>query len=168
MAPEQKPLLERMRLSGERYSPFGPKPQNLPFDDIVSRVADFMKRQEKLHIALIFGNEVGEELEDKNDERFDPIALFDTYSDQLDHIIMYVEHDLEFNEQELLSRKDSSLYAYNTLLFGAAIRLASRKAISRELRAFLVDHLIAPQTPKQPKKRGRPKTTNDDKYFRRL
>ena len=168
MEPKQNPLMEKMHSFNERYSLLYPKPQNLPFDEIVTRVADFMKSNEGLRVAYRFGNEVGESLEDENDARFDPIALYDADPDQLDHIIMFVEHDMIWNEQELLSRKNSSLYAYNTLVFGAAIRLSREEELSRELRAFLVDHLITPNPPKKAKKPGRPKLSTDDKLFRIL
>lgn len=168
MDPKQNPLMKKMHYISERYTMSHPKPQNVPFDEIVTLVADFMKSAEEQRIAFSFGNEVGEHLEDKNDARFDPIALYDACPDQLDNIIMFVDHDMEFNEQELLSRQDKSLYAYNTLVFGAAIRLERKEALSKGLRAFLVDHLIASNPPKEAGtgKRERPKNKNDKKLFR--
>jgi len=166
MDPKQNPLMKKMHYISERYTMSHPKPQNLPFDEIVTRVADFMKSAEEQRIAFSFGNEVGEHLEDKNDARFDPIALYDACPDQLDKITMFVDHDMELNEQELLSRKDKSLYAYNTLVFGAAIRLEREETLSKGLRAFLVDHLIAPNPPGKKRKPGKPKNTNDKKRFR--
>lgn len=160
-------LLARMNHVRERFSVLGPKPQNLPYDDIVARVADFILSQDKMRIAYAFGNEVGEDLEDKNDARFDPIALYQAYPDRIDTIVMYVETEMQSSENDLLKRKDSSLFAYNTLVFGSALRLARSEAVSPELLDFLLEHLIEPKPPSESKRRGRPKATNDELMFKR-
>lgn len=66
--------LDRIKLHGERFTIICPKPQDLPYEEIVTRIADFMLSQEKLQAAYAYGNEVSEDLEDENDRRFDPIA----------------------------------------------------------------------------------------------
>ena len=160
-------LLARMNYVRERFSVLGTKPQNLPYDDIVERVADFILSQDKLRIAYAFGNEVGEDLEDENDARFDPIAFYQARPDQIAEIVMYVEAEMQSSEEDLLKRKDSSLFAYNTLVFGSALRLANSEAVSPELLDFLIEHLIEPKPPSESKRRARPKNTNDELRFKR-
>ncbi|MFT5508432.1 MAG: hypothetical protein ACI89J_001507 [Hyphomicrobiaceae bacterium] len=160
-------LLARMNHVRERFSILGPKPQNLPYDDIVARVADFMLSQDEMRIAYAFGNEVGEDLEDENDARFDPIALYQAHPDRIDKIVMYVEAEMQSSEKDLLQGKDRSLFAYNTLVFGSALRLADSKAVSPELLDFLIEHLIEPKPPSESKRRGRPKNTNDELRLKR-
>jgi hypothetical protein len=160
-------LLARMNHVRERFSVLGTKPQNLPYDDIVERVADFILSQDKQRIAHAFGNEVGEDLEDKNNARFDPIALYQADPDRTDEIVMYVEAEMQSSEEDLLKRKDSSLFAYNTLVFGSALRLANSEAVSPELLDFLIEHLIEPKPPSESKRRARPKNTNDELRFKR-
>lgn len=160
-------VLERMKLLGERLTLLGPKPQSLPYAEIVARVADFILSQDKLRIGYAFSNEVGEDLEDDDDARFDPIALYDAYPESFDAIAMYVDAEMKDSEHALFERKDTSLFAYNTLVFGAALRLARSETVSTPLMAFLVDHLIKPSPPHKPKGRGRPKDSNDDLIFKR-
>ena len=168
MSDKRDKLLARMNHVRERFSIIGPKPQNLPYDDIVERVADFILSQDKQRIAHAFGNEVGEDLEDENDARFDPIAFYQARPDQIDEIVMYVEAEMQSSEEDLLKRKDSSLFAYNTLVFGSALRLANSEAVSPELLDFLIEHLIEPKPPSEPKKRrGRTEATNDELRFKR-
>lgn len=158
---DENQLLNKLKLAGH-YSLLGPKPQDLTFQQIVAEVSVFLREQENYRISLSFGNEVGEDLEDENDGRFDPIALYAEFPENLDAIQMYVDSDIRNFEAELLARSDTSLYAYNTLVFGAAIRLAHSENPSPQLREFLVNHLIDPKPPKLTKKQGRPKKTNDD------
>lgn len=167
VANKRDDLIARMKHTRERFSVIGPKPQNLPYDEIVTRVADFMLSQDELRLSYAFGNEVGEALEDENDERFDPLALYQAYPDRHDDIVMYVEAEMQSSEKDLLERKDSSLFAYNTLVFGSALRLANSEAMSPELLDFLIEHLIEPNPPSEPKRRGRPKSTNDEVTFKR-
>ena len=168
MSDKRDKLLARMNHVRERFSIIGPKPQNLPYDEIVARVADFILSQDELRIAYAFSNEVDEDLEDKNNARFDPIALYQAHPDRSEEIVMYVEAEMRSSEKELLRRKDSSLFAYNTLVFGAALRLANSEAISPELLDFLIEHLIEPKPPSEPKKRrGRTEATNDELRFKR-
>ena len=167
MSDKRDKLLARMNHVRERFSVLGTKPQNLPYDDIVERVADFILSQDKLRIAYAFGNEVGEGLEDQNDARFDPIALYQANPDRTDEIVMYVEAEMQSSEEDLLKRKDSSLFAYNTLVFGSALRLANSEAVSPELLDFLIEHLIEPKPPSESKRRARPKNTNDELRFKR-
>lgn len=159
------PLLNRLKLAG-KYSIVGEKPEDLPFEDIVAEVSVFLRAQENFRIAYSFGNEVGEDFDDDNDARFDPIALYAEFPQQLDTIHMYVDYDIRNSEAELLARCDTSLYAYNTLVFGAAIRLANSKNLSPQLREFLVNHLIDPKPPKVTKQQGRPKKTKDEDLFK--
>lgn len=167
MTDERDNALDRMKHLGERLTILGPKPQNLPYEEIVIRVADFMLSQNKLRIDYAFSNEVGEDLEDVDDARFDPIALYDAHPESFDAIAMYVDTEMKDSEHALLERKDTSLFAYNTLVFGAALRLARSETVSKPLMAFLVDHLIKPSPPHKPKGRGRPKDSNDDLIFKR-
>ena len=160
-------LLARMMHVRERYSVLGPKPQNLTYDEIVTRVADFILSQDKLRIAYAFGNEVGEDLEDENDARFDPIALYQARPDQLDEIVMYVEAQMQWSEKDLLKRKESSLFAYNTLVFGSALRLANTEAVSPELLDFLLNTSSNQSLLLNRNVEVDPKTTNDELVFKR-
>lgn len=160
-------LIARIKDNRERFSVIGPKPQNLSYDEIVTRVADFMLSRDKLRISYAIGNEVGEALEDENDACFDPIALYQANPDRHDEIVMYVEAEMKSSEQDLLKRKDSSLFAYNTLVFGSALRLANSEALLPELLDFLIEHLIESKPPTESKRRGRPKDSNDDVRFKR-
>ncbi len=160
-------LLDRMKLLGERLTILGPKPQNLPYEEIVARIAVFMLSQEKLRTDYAFSNEVGEDLEDDDDARFDPIALYAAHPESFDAIAMFVDAEMSEHEEELLSCKDASLFAYNTRVFGAALRLARSEKISPILMGFLVEHLIKPNPPQKLKGRGRPKDTTDDLTFKR-
>jgi hypothetical protein len=167
MTPDKASIIDRMKHHQERFGVLGPKLQNLPYLEIVARIADFMVSQDKLRIAYAFGNQVGEDLEDDDDAHFDPIALYAAYPDSLDAITMFVDAEMLKSEHDLLQRKDTSLYAYNTLVFGVALRLARSETVSSELRKFLVEHLIKPNPPNKSKGRGRPKDTNDDLTFKR-
>lgn len=164
---ERDNVFDRMKRLGERLTILGPKPRNLPYEEIVARVADFILSQDKLRIAYAYGSEVGENLEDEDDARFDPITLYAAHPDSFDAIAMYVDAEMQEAMPELLERKESSLFAYNTLVFGAALRLAKSETISPALMGFLVEHLIKPNPPHKPKGRGRPKDTNDDLTFKR-
>lgn len=166
MTTDGEKLLERMNFVGERLSALDPKPKNLPHQELVQRVADFMLSLGRLQVTYAFANEVGEELEDRNDVRFDPIAFFAAAPECLDDISMFVEFELQTSEMELLARKDKSIFAYNTLVFGAALRLARKELLSTDLMSFLIDHLINPSPPKVPKKRSKPKRTNDNLAFK--
>ena len=126
-----------------------------------------MLSQEKLRTDYAFSNEVGEDLEDDDDARFDPIALYAAHPESFDAIAMFVDAEMSEHEEELLSCKDASLFAYNTLVFGAALRLARSEKISPILMGFLVEHLIKPNPPQKLKGRGRPKDTTDDLTFKR-
>lgn len=162
MTPDGENLLARLKLVSERFSILEEKPQNLPYLEIVERTADFMFSQHQLRVAIAFSNEVGADLEDKDDTRFDPITLLDAHPDSLDRIVMYVEAEMEASEKDLFERKDKSLFAYNTLVFAAALHLARSEPISSELMEFLVSHLLQPNPPVISKGRGRPKANNDD------
>jgi hypothetical protein len=166
VTPTYENLLDRMKLVSERFSTLEEKPQNLPYFEIVERTADFMLSQHQLRVAIAFSNEVGEDLEDKHDARFDPIALLEAYPDSLDSIVMFVEAEMKASEKDLLERKGKSLYAYNTLVFAAALHLARSESISSELMEFLVNHLLQPNPPVTSKGRGRPKGINDDLLFK--
>jgi hypothetical protein len=109
---------------------------------------------------------VGAGLEDVTDRRFDHIALYADNRDELHEIQRLVEFELSTNEAELLERKTDSVFAYNTLVFGAAIKLARGEALSQGLSEFIIDHLIAPKPPIPPKGRGRPKKTKDSDRIR--
>ena len=163
---ERENLLDRMKLLGERLI-IGRKPQNLPYAEIVARIADFMLSQERLRVAYAYGNEVGEDLEDEDDGRFDPIALYEAHPDSFDAIAMYVAAEMQEAMPELLERKATSLFAYNTLVFGAALRLARSESVPPHLMEFLVEHLVKPNPPQKLKGRGRPKDTTDDLTFKR-
>jgi len=166
VTPNGKNLMERMKLVSERFSILEEKPQNLPYLEIVERTADFMLAQDKLRVAIAFGNEVGEDLENKHDARFDPIALLEAFPDSLDNIVMFVEAEMQASEQELLKRKDKSIFAYNTLVFGATLRFARSEPMSSELMGFLVSHMNQPSPPVLSKGRGRSRSINDDLYFK--
>ncbi len=126
-----------------------------------------MLDQEGCRIDLAFGNEVGEDLEDPNDARFDPFEWYSKKPEELETIQMYVEWDLNENEDELLGRKDTSLYAYNTLMFGAAVRIRQGSNLSPALNKFFIEQQKNPQPPTQKKARGRPRKTNDDWFLKR-
>lgn len=164
MEPKWQPLMQRMKDVQERFTSAGAKQQGLPFSEIVNRLAEFMFQQHRGRIATAFGNEVGAELEDATDWRFDPIALYAKYPDELSQIQLMVEHELLDNEEELLGRKDESIFAYNTLVFGIAIKLARGEELSEGLRSFAVDHMIAPNPPKRKQGRGRPKKSSAENW----
>ncbi len=159
-------LAQRLRDRQERYSPIGPKPQGLPFKETVVRLVEYLHEARKIQLAVAFGNEVGAGLEDASDRRFDPIALYADNPDVLDDIQRLVEFELSTNEADLLDRRTDSVFAYNTLVFGAAIKLARGEALSQGLSEFIIDHLIAPKPPIPPKGRGRPKKTKDSDRIR--
>lgn len=162
MNTNESDLLNRLQKALEQPSLYGKKPQDLSFDEIVDLLVEFMLDQENQKIELRFGNQVGEELEDENDARFDPIALLAEDPDNIDKLPMYVYWDIKEHETELLDRGKTSLYAYNTLVFGAAIMIARSEPMSDRLRRFLINHLVSPFPPKLTKKRGRPKSTNEE------
>lgn len=155
MTDERGNVLDRMKHLGERLTILGPKPQNLPYEDIVIRVADFILSQDRLRIDYAFSNEIGEDLEYDDDARFDPIALYDAHPESFDAIAMYVDTEMKDSEHALLERKDTSLFAYNTLVFGAALRLARSETVSPALMGFLVEHLVKPNPPHKFQGRGR-------------
>lgn len=156
-------LLEKLKNVQERFSLVGPKPQDLTTEELVERIAAFLISQYRMLPLIAYGNQVGEEFEDESDQRYDPIEHLASCPDDLDQIAMYVKHDMEQNEAELLSRKDSSLYAYNTLAFGAAIKLARSETLSEDLLSFLIGHLIQPSQPKEQRGAGRPASNNQQR-----
>lgn len=166
MAEDPSAILSHLRLHQERSLPSGDKQQGLSFEEIVSRTADFLLEQRSYFVTMAFSNEVGADLEDVDDLRFDPVALYARDKDRLPLIQAHVENDVELNEANLFERKGESIYAYNTLVFGAAIKLARDEPLSHEWREFLVEHLIDPRPPTQRRRRGRPKMSTEEKLLR--
>ena len=164
MESKGKLLIQRIKDRQQRYSYVGPKPPGLPFNEIVDRLVEFMLEQHRNRINIAFGNEVGVELEDSTDWRFDPIASFDKYPEELPNIQFLVEYELLNNEQELLERKEESIFAYNTLVFGVAIKLARGEELSGDLRSFVVDHLLAPNPPRPKRGPGRSPKSFDENW----
>lgn len=151
----------------QRFGIAGPKPQGLPYREIVDRVAGFLLSQDGYRVAHSFGAGVLANDVDEGDRAFDPIWLYQSYPDQADTIAMYVEAELQDATKALLQESSSNLAAYNTLLFGIALRLARAEPLSEEFVEFLVNHLLQPQLPSSTKVRGRPKKFNDDDLLKK-
>ncbi len=64
-------LLDRLKHLGERLTLLDPRALNLPYEEIVERVANFILSQDKLRIDYAFSDKVGEHLKDEDDARFD-------------------------------------------------------------------------------------------------
>ena len=158
-------LKQRLEEAQERYSIAGDKPQDLSFSVIQERVQDFLINQENLKIPFAFGEGIAIGNISETDAQFDPVKEYQADPNKLDVLKMYVEHDMESREDELLKEAVSFECSYNTLLFGAALKMARKEDMSDGLREFVITHLISP--PKKPKKRGgRPKITTLDERFR--
>ena len=143
----------------------GDKPQGLSLEEIQLRVQEFMIGNEKLKMGFSFADGIGIGNTSETDAQFDPVKEYKDDPDRLDDITMYVEHDMEYRQNELLKEAVSFECSYNTLLFGAALKLANKEDMSDELREFVFNHLISP--PEKPKKRGgRPKITTGDEQLR--
>jgi hypothetical protein len=158
-------LKQRMLEIRDRYSILGDKPQDLSFPEIQARVQDFLINQEDLKNSYAFGEGIAVGNASEKDAQFDPVKEFEADPNKLDELIMYVEFDMEIREHELLKEAGSFESSYNTLLFGAAMKLARKEDISDDLREFLVNHLISPLK-KWKKREGRPKITKLDEKFR--
>jgi len=158
-------LKQRLLENQERHSLLGDKPQGLSLEEIQLRVQKFMIRIEKLKMPFSFGEGIGVGNTSETDAQFDPVKEYKDDPDRLDDITMYVEHDMEYRQNELLKEAGSFECSYNTLLFGAALKLENKEDMSDELRKFVYRHLVSP--PEKPKKRGgRPKITTLDEKLR--
>jgi len=158
-------LKQRLLEIRNRYSILGDKPQDLSFPEIQARVQDFLIDQEDQKNAFAFGEGIAVGNASEKDAQFDPVKEFEANPNKLDELIMYVEFDMEIREDDLLKEAVSFESSYNTLLFGAAMKLARKEDISDDLREFLVNHLISPLK-KWKKREGRPKITKLDEKFR--
>jgi len=138
------------------------KPED--FEAIVRLTERFLVSQSKAWMANSFGNMTGPELEDSNDQFFDPLEEYRKEPDNLEEICLYLQHDMNEREHELIELSHGNKSTYNMVVFGAAIKLAQGENISSELREFLINHLIGEQ-PKFKRGKGRPKASSDSKRF---
>ena len=151
------------------YQEIGFDPQSVTYQDIVAEIADFLLKKRGSQIIRSYGNEAFDDSDGMSLSRFDPIALYQADPDRYDEIVTMVEAELDVREEELLRRRGDSISAYNTLVFGAARRMAQDLPLSPALRSFISEHLISPQPPvPEKKKRGQPKHLVDDLWVKRV
>ena len=157
-------LIQEIQKNRELYSHFGEKPQGLKHSEIIERVKGFLIEQEKLRDSFAFGEGVAVGNTGKNIAQFDPIESYKKNPSAIDNIMMLVNHDMDYREEELIVEAKNFKGSYNTLLFGIAIKVAHDQNLSPTLKGFLFDHLISPPDDKK-KKSGRPKKTTLDEEF---
>lgn len=152
----------------ERTTLATPKPKDLSFDEIVDRVVDFMVSKEEGRPQEAYGNQVGKDLEDDNDERFDPIEVLLKTEDPQKRIeiLFNVKRDVDQNLDELLDRSRESLYAYYSLLVRAGLYQNSGEEMPDALREFIAQEEARPNPPKPKKPRGRPRASNHHNEYR--
>jgi hypothetical protein len=160
-------LMERLKRNQERFSLLGPKPQDLTRSEMVSRVEDFLLLQEELAWHFSFGDAEEKDEAPKGTVHFDPVEIYNSNPEHLEKLVHCVEFDMNGREEQLLDEAKRHRSSYNTLLFGAAIKLHKKETLSDGLRDLVVDHLISkPASTKQKEKGGQRKDPirNDCKY----
>ena len=158
-------LIQKIQKNKELYSILGEKPQGLKHSEIIKRVKGFLIKQEKLRDSFAFGEGLDVSNMGKNVAQFDPIESYKKNPSAIDNIMMLVNHDMDYREEELINEAENFKASYNTLLFGIAIKLANDQKLSDTLKEFLVNQLISPPDD-QKKSSGRPKKTTLDEEFR--
>ena len=157
--------LEKLK---EHYKNIGLDTATLTYQDIVNRVADFLLMKKRAEIYSSYGNEAFDDPEAMGLSRFDPIAVVAAQPDSFNVIAEMVEAELAVSELRLLDDREHSIFAYNTLVFGASQRIAKDLPMSEELRHFIAAHLVSPNAPKPKKKtRGQPKHKTDEFHVKR-
>lgn len=160
-------LMERLKRNQERFSLLGPKPQDLTRSEMVSRVEDFLLQQEELAWRLSFGDAEEKDEAPEGTVHFDPVEIYHSNPEHLEELVHHVEFDMNGREEELLDEAKRLRSSYNTLLFGAAIKLHKKETLSDGLRDLVVDHLISKPPCKPQRKRGgqrKDPARNDRKY----
>lgn len=157
-------LRDKLLENDRKFSLSDGKPQNLSRQELVDALTDFLLEAEQSRIEFRFGDSVDKAASPAGTRFFDPIVELGNNPGALERITNYVEADMAINEAELINEAKTYQSSYNSLLFGAAIKIARNDTISEELREFLVEHLIDPKAPAN-RKQGRPK---QDPYTDRI
>ena len=162
---KQLPLKDRLKRVQENFTTSGPVIEDFSFEEVVERVEKFLIHTDKLKIAFSFGNKAETDSDTDGNVGFDPIKRFQDYPDELETLSMYVGHELDNAEKDLIEMSNSNLCDYNTLVFGTALKLANGEKLSEPLNEFIVEHLINPNQ-SQKAKVGRPPKTKQDDLFK--
>ena len=97
----------KMLKTRELYSIIGEKPQNLELCEIVDRVKGFLVEQLKLWDTFAFAEGIAVGNAGKNIAQFDPIESYKKYPSALDNIILLVNHDMDYREEELINEAEN-------------------------------------------------------------
>jgi hypothetical protein len=117
-------LLGRLRKNSDEFSLSVEQPQNLSWQEITERLMAFMLTEERMGMAMAFGE--GED-KDKGPEgirHLDPIQEFQKVESRLDEIESFVAFVLQHREKTLLEEASHHQPSYNMFLFGAAPKQA--------------------------------------------
>ena len=139
---------------------------------IIERVREFMLFQYDRLFVQAMANEYyldSRSIEDDDEQRMrlDPVEMWKNNPKLHTDIYNFVKLRIHNCEELLLAKSTSCLVCYNTLLFGAGIKMEEGEALSSELRLFVSNHLKNPSPPKERTRRG-PKTFDAERNFLRL
>lgn len=152
----ESPLMAKMRKDPSDLSLIGPKPQDLPYDELKERLKAFMLKNERMSMIMAFGEGADKDEVSEGVKHFDPCEEFKKDESRLEEIMMLVEHDMDHREKELLEEAQRHASSYNVLMFGAAIKIARGDQLSDDLKELIVTHLTNPPD-RSALSKGRPK-----------
>lgn len=152
----ESPLMAKMRKDPSDLSLIGPKPQDLPHDELKERLKAFMLKNERISMIMAFGEGADKDEASEGVKHFDPCEEFKKDESRLEEIMMLVEHDMDHKEKELLEEAKRHASSYNVLMFGAAIKIARGDQLSDDLKELIVTHLTNPPD-RSALSKGRPK-----------
>lgn len=142
------------------------KPQNLSFDEIVELIEKRLERHKQNNwidlYPVAFARDIEQIREFAVYDSFDPLACIPCEPYELELFNACVQLDTKFNEDSLLACCNTSIYAYNSLVYSASLSIRHGEPLSEGLRMFAAKHLVKPTAPIVRKNRGAPRNLYGD------